>query len=67
MAFRGIKVPLEVTGEGVILDGHHRNKAALELGLATVFRRHLMDNQWVAMAVKLMKENPAPTGKASPN
>ncbi|MGC9974065.1 MAG: MT-A70 family methyltransferase [Gaiellaceae bacterium] len=30
---RGVLVPLEVTGEGVVLDGHHRLRAARELQL----------------------------------
>jgi len=34
VAFRGIKTPLEIAGDGTILDGHHRFKAAKELGLA---------------------------------
>lgn len=33
---RGLQVPLEVTAEGVVLDGHVRLRAALELNLDTV-------------------------------
>lgn len=33
VAMRGIKVPLEVAGDGTILDGHHRHKAAKELAI----------------------------------
>ena len=33
IALRGIKVPLEIDGEGIILDGHHRWKAAIKLGI----------------------------------
>ncbi len=33
---RGVLVPLEVTGEGVVLDGHHRLRAAKELQLSDV-------------------------------
>jgi N6-adenosine-specific RNA methylase IME4 len=36
IAFRGIKVPLEVLGDGTVLDGRHRLRAAVELGLPTV-------------------------------
>lgn len=36
VVFRGIKVPLEIMGDGTILDGRHRYKAALEAGLADV-------------------------------
>jgi len=32
----GVRVPLHVTPEGVVLDGHHRLKAAKELKLASV-------------------------------
>jgi N6-adenosine-specific RNA methylase IME4 len=31
---RGVLVPLEVTGDGVVLDGHHRLRAAKELQLS---------------------------------
>ena len=33
---RGVRVPLEMTSEGVVLDGHHRLRAARELGLPEV-------------------------------
>ena len=33
---RGIQVPLEITGEGVVLDGHARLRAARELGIGEV-------------------------------
>jgi N6-adenosine-specific RNA methylase IME4 len=33
---RGVQVPLEVTAEGVVLDGHLRLRAAMELGLEKV-------------------------------
>ena len=33
---RGLLTPLEVTGEGVVLDGHHRLRAARELQLSEV-------------------------------
>lgn len=36
IAFRGIKVPLEVLGDGTVIDGRHRLKAALELNLLEV-------------------------------
>ncbi|MCJ7510794.1 MAG: MT-A70 family methyltransferase [Dehalococcoidia bacterium] len=36
VAFRGIKVPLEILADGTVLDGRHRLKAALELTLPTV-------------------------------
>ena len=36
VVFNGIKVPLEVTGDGIIVDGHHRYKAAQGMGLKTV-------------------------------
>jgi N6-adenosine-specific RNA methylase IME4 len=34
LAQRGLQVPLEITATGVVLDGHARLRAALELGLA---------------------------------
>jgi N6-adenosine-specific RNA methylase IME4 len=33
---KGVLVPLDVTAAGVVLDGHHRLRAARELGLETV-------------------------------
>lgn len=36
LADEGILIPLIVTDEDVILDGHHRRRAAVELGLDTV-------------------------------
>lgn len=36
IAFRGITVPLEILADGIVLDGRHRLKAALELALPTV-------------------------------
>src|SRR5437868_4935311 len=36
IAERGIQVPLEITTAGVILDGRHRHRAALALGLEEV-------------------------------
>src|SRR5207247_8812842 len=36
IAAHGVLVPLEATADGVLLDGHHRLQAALELGLQTV-------------------------------
>jgi N6-adenosine-specific RNA methylase IME4 len=33
---RGLLVPLEVTNSGIVLDGRHRLRAAVELGLETV-------------------------------
>jgi N6-adenosine-specific RNA methylase IME4 len=33
---RGVVTPLEITSEGVVLDGRHRLRAARELGLASV-------------------------------
>lgn len=36
VAFRGVKVPLEVLADGTILDGRHRYQAAVELGMAEV-------------------------------
>jgi len=36
VAFRGIKVPLEVLADGTVLDGRHRLRAALELSLPAV-------------------------------
>lgn len=36
VALRGIKVPLEILADGTIVDGRHRLRAALELGLREV-------------------------------
>jgi hypothetical protein len=36
IGLRGIKVPLEVLGDGTVVDGRHRLKAALELGMKQV-------------------------------
>jgi N6-adenosine-specific RNA methylase IME4 len=36
IAFRGIKVPLEILADGTVLDGRHRLRAALELALPSV-------------------------------
>lgn len=36
IATRGIKTPLEVLGDGTVIDGRHRLKAALELGMEKV-------------------------------
>lgn len=36
VAMRGIRVPIEVLGDGTIVDGHHRYRAAQDLGLARV-------------------------------
>lgn len=36
VALRGIKVPLEVLADGTVVDGRHRLRAALELGLKAV-------------------------------
>ena len=36
IAARGLHTPLELTPAGIVLDGHHRLKAAIELGVATV-------------------------------
>jgi hypothetical protein len=36
IVFRGIKVPIEITADGVILDGRHRYRAACQLGLTKV-------------------------------
>jgi ParB-like nuclease domain len=36
IAERGIQVPLEITAAGVVLDGRHRHRVALALGLETV-------------------------------
>ena len=36
IAMRGIKVPLEVLGDGTVVDGRHRLKAALELAMKQV-------------------------------
>lgn len=36
VAFAGVRVPLEILADGTVLDGRHRLRAALELGLPTV-------------------------------
>lgn len=36
IAMRGIKVPLEVLADGTVLDGRHRLRAAIELGMKEV-------------------------------
>lgn len=36
IAFRGIKEPIEIIADGTIVDGHHRHKAALEIGMPQV-------------------------------
>lgn len=36
ISFRKIKVPLEVLADGTVLDGLHRRRAAIELGMKTV-------------------------------
>ena len=33
VAARGLRVPLEITAQGLVLDGHGRLRAALELGI----------------------------------
>src|SRR5919202_7141209 len=38
---RGVRVPLDITPAGVVLDGHVRLRAALELGLAELPVREL--------------------------
>src|SRR4051794_2081719 len=39
IAARGIQLPLEITAEGVVLDGRMRHRAALELRLEEVLVR----------------------------
>src|SRR6476646_8559946 len=36
IASRGVLTPLEITAQGVVLDGHQRLRAATEVGLETV-------------------------------
>jgi len=36
IALRGIKVPLEVLADGTVVDGRHRLRAAIELGMKKV-------------------------------
>jgi hypothetical protein len=36
IALRGIKVPLEVLADGIVVDGRHRLRAAIELGMKEV-------------------------------
>jgi hypothetical protein len=36
IAARGMRVPLEITAAGVVIDGQHRLRAAIELGLTRV-------------------------------
>ena len=36
IAVRGLQAPLEITPAGIVLDGHQRLRAAIELGLETV-------------------------------
>jgi len=36
IAMRGIKVPLEVLADGIVVDGRHRLRAAIELGMKEV-------------------------------
>lgn len=36
IAMRGIKVPLEILADGTVIDGRHRLKAALQLGMKEV-------------------------------
>lgn len=36
VAFAGIRVPIEVLADGTVMDGRHRLRAALQLGLLTV-------------------------------
>ena len=36
IVMRGIKVPLEVLADGTVVDGRHRLRAAIELGMKEV-------------------------------
>ena len=55
IADRGVLVPIDVDEEGTILDGHHRYRAVLELGVTdfpTVVRLHLTDDEKRSFARK---------------
>lgn len=56
IAARGIQVPLEVTLDGVILDGRHRHMAAIALGLADVPTRIVTpDDEYVYMVLAALR------------
>ena len=68
IAVRGILVPVELDEQGVVLDGHHRVRAARELGISTwpyVVRRGLSeeDKRSHARKLNLLRRHLAPEQK----